>query len=70
MEGATHLPGNELGAHCGLNLVDLSLLEVCFSDIHNLWEYRNDSMESSVLAQFKTFVLNCLHNSVTFFSAM
>lgn len=59
MEGATHLPGNELGAHCELNLVDLSLLEVCFSDTYNPWENRNCSVESSVLAQFIT---------VTFFS--
>lgn len=56
-EGATHLPWDELGAHCELNMVDLSLPEVCFSDIHNPRGYRN----CSVLAQFIT---------ATFFSAM
>lgn len=54
MEGATHLPWNELGAHCELNLVDLSLLEVCFSDIYNPWEQRNCTVKSSVLAQLIT----------------
>lgn len=61
MGGPAHLLWNELGAHCELNLVGLSLLEVCFSDTYDHREYWNCSVGGSVLAPFIT---------VTFLSTM